>query len=108
MNIGTILKAVFTKVQNLATYKTVLTQIEALIAKNVPTRILNLYNLLIQSYEVAFASIEKLCKKVKTTPNELDNFCLKQALNLLKKLGDKITMDATAFAADAGIDLTTD
>lgn len=55
-----------------------------LIQKNVPTSITKLYENLAKHTQPALDSLFKLKEKIKTSPNEIDDFCFNQGVNAIE------------------------
>ena len=105
INLVTFIKAAFKSYDNTETYASVETYLTNLASKNVPTRILALYTGFIKMYESLKDSCKNLALKVKNSPNQLDNYCLKQGLQAIKALCNTILKDVDNMAKTAGITL---
>lgn len=61
-----------------------------LIKKEVPKRIVRLYENLAKFTQPAINSLLKLKEKAKETPNELDDYCFNQGVDALETFGNYI------------------
>ena len=105
INLITFIKAAFKNVDNTETYEVAKTYLVNLALKNVPTRILALYTGFIKVYEGLKTSCKTLALKVKNSDTQLDNYCLKQGLQAIKAIANKVVDDADSVAKIAGITL---